>query len=250
MYVMKAIELTGSPLDFWRRIATGNGEALRTVARRVSTDAGPFRTLLGFRQPGERPRSVTFDCELRPWAAPGGAVFVTWDARFARLEGLLEVVPTTGADFELRLSASYDPPWAACAVADRSVLRRMAEAGLRDFLRTLERAIRAPSEIGGTALRRVLIEDEDLAWHRVMASLAGDDDCEFDGCPGPALVAGGCPVLRGETCEKVEWADSILHSLDDTQPDNALLLARLNERWPEATLTLLPGDRPTRCLTR
>jgi hypothetical protein len=203
VYVTKAIELTGSPLEQWRRIATGDGEAVRTVAHRMATQAGAFRTLLGFRQPGERPRTVSFDCEMRPLAGPGGAAFVVWDAELARLEGLLEVVPT-GTGQELRLSVSYEPPWAASATANRSVLRRMAEAAVEEFLHTVARTVQAPSDTEATSRRRVLIEDEDLAWHRVIVSLATDEDAEFDGCPGPAFVAGGCPVLRGEVCAKVE----------------------------------------------
>ena len=249
MYVTKAIELTGSPLEHWRRIATRDGEALRTAACRMATQAGSFRTLLGFRQPGERPRTVNFDCDMRPLAGPGGAVFVVWDAELARLEGLLEVVPTA-TGHELRLSLSYEPPWAASATANQSVLRRMAEAAVEEFLLTVTRTVEAPSDTEATVRRRILIEDEDLAWHRVVVSLAADEDCEFDGCPGPAFVAGGCPVVRGEVCSKVEWADTILHSLDGGHPDNALLLDRLREQWPDGAETMLPADRPTRCLTR
>ena len=249
MYVTTAIEMTGSPLEHWRRIATRDGEALRTVARRVATQAGAFRTLLGFRQPGERPRAVTFDCEMRPLVEPGGAVFMVWDAGLARLEGVLEVVPT-GTTYELRLSASYDPPWGASATTDRSVLLRMAEAAVEDFLHTVERTVLTSSDTERTVQRRVLVEDEDLAWHRVLASLATDEDTEFDGCPGPAFVAGGCPVLRGEACSKVEWANTIFHSLDGDRPDNALLLERLRNQWPDAAATMLPADRPTHCLIR
>jgi hypothetical protein len=177
-------------------------------------------------------------------------MFVVWDAGLARLEGLLEVVPA-GQAHELRLSASYDPPWAATLIADRAVLRRIAEAALGDFLLTVARSVPGSVDAGAAVRRRhVLIEDEDPAWQRVMAALADGEDCEFDGCQGPALVPGGCPVLRGDTCPKVDWADTVLHSLDDRRPDNAELLDRLKQHWPGVSATTVPGEPPTHCLTR
>ena len=247
MHIVESVELSESPLRCWQRIAGDGGAALRDLGRQLPAEAGPFRTLLGFRPPAEqRERPVTFDCEVDPFAGPAGAVSILWDAGRARLEGRLEIVPD-GAVTEVRVNAAYEPPLGATLVAGRAVLRRMVHRALQDFI---HRAVAGDRNAAGDERRRLLIEDEDPAWHRVIVGLAGSDEWEFDGCAGPARAPGGCPVLRGDVCPKVEWADVILNSLDGDCPDNAALLVRLQDAWPDAAVKLVPSSPVTHCLIR
>jgi hypothetical protein len=248
MYVMEAVELVESPLEFWQRIGKNDGAWLRSFATRLAAGDGPLRALLCVMQPAlRRGRSIRFDCEVRPLSGPGGAMFVAWDAHLARLEGELEVVPN-GLGNQLRLCASYEPPWAA-TLTGRSALRPMAEEAVRDFL---EQAASAGEQaaIAARTRRRVLIEDEDLAWQRLVVELTEAGEFEFDGCRGPLLARGGCPALRGESCPKVEWADVILNSLNGCHPANAKLLETLKQGVPDASLTVIAGEPATHCLTR
>ena len=102
----------------------------------------------------------------------------------------------------------------------------------------------------GETRQRVLIEDENPAWYRLVTRLVNAEEYEFAYCRGPFLVEGGCPILRGEPCPKVEWADSILHSLDEREPCNVALLEALKRRDPGMVQTTLPGKPTTYCLTR
>jgi hypothetical protein len=102
----------------------------------------------------------------------------------------------------------------------------------------------------GNNRQRILVEDEDPAWHRLVAGLAAVDEYEFDYCRGPLLVEGGCPILQGGACPKMEWADSILYSLDQREPCNAALLEALRGCGAGVIETALSGQPPTICLTR
>jgi len=246
VYVVEAVELNESPLRCWQRIARDDGAVLRSLGTRLAAEAGALRTLLGFRQPTEAGgRPVAFDCDLDPEAPPGGAATVLWTAGAARLEGRLEVVPD-GTVTELRLSAAYEPPWGATLVAGRVALRRVVSRGLRDML---ERLV-ADDDRHSDGRRRVLLEDADPVWQRIVVGLVEGDEWEFDGCGGPARAPGGCPVLRGESCAKVDAADVIVHSLDGAERVNAVLREALLELWPDAAVTPVPGERPASCLIR
>jgi hypothetical protein len=245
MYVRDEVELAGSPLEVWLRITADDGAALRTLGTRLVRD-GTLRNLLRFAHPyDDLGRRIGFDVGVRPWEGRRGSVFVHWDAHFSRLDGELEVLPEGAARTRLRLGASYEPSWAA-TLADRRALERVAGEAVLEFL--LE--VAAPAAPTTVPRRRILVEDEDPAWYHLMVRLADADGYEFTSCRGPALVEGGCPVLRGEACPKVEWADTILHSLDQRQPANAALLRSLERRSSELDATRLDGKPPTYCFTR
>ena len=98
--------------------------------------------------------------------------------------------------------------------------------------------------------RRVLIEDENPALYHLMIRFCPAGEYEFAACQGPFVVAGGCPVLRGEPCPKVEWADTILNLLDHREPANAALLHALRRRLGDAAATTLDTNPSTYCFTR
>jgi hypothetical protein len=260
MYVGEAVDLGQSPLEFWQWVANDRGAALRALGARMA-EAGPLRDLLRFAHPYEdHGHRIGFDIEVRPQSGPGGTILVCWDAHFARLEGELEVASSAAGANQIRLTASYEPAWAAAAVQDRRTLQRLSGRAVRGFLEQVA-ATAAPGEtaeptrpvpessVPGTK-HRVLIEDEDPAWHQFIVDMADADEYEFASCRGPFLADGGCPVLRGETCPKVEWADTILHSLDRTQPANGALWDALQRRNPDFAPTMLGGQPATFCLTR
>ena len=45
------------------------------------------------------------------------------------------------------------------------------------------------------------------------------------GCRGPSAI-GDCPILRGESCSKIEAADGVLFQLDLDRPDHRGILGR------------------------
>lgn len=106
-----------------------------------------------------------------------------------------------------------------------------------------------PDPSAAAAVRRILIEDEDPAWYRLMIELSDPDEYEFVSCRGP-LAPGGCPVLEGESCPKVEWADTILHSLDVREPANRAVLATLRRDWREMPLPACHAGPETHWLDR
>jgi hypothetical protein len=260
MYVAQAVDVGQSPLEFWQWAGHDRGAALRALGTRMA-EAGPVRDLLRFAHPYEdQGHRIGFDIEMRPQSGPGGTILVCWDAHFARLEGELEVASSTSGASQLRLTASYEPAWAAAALQDRRTLQRLSGQAVRAFLEQLAttappvvpaeppRPVPAPSVLA--TKHRVLIEDEDPAWHQFIIDMADADEYEFASCRGPFLADGGCPVLRGETCPKVEWADSILHSLDRTHPANGALWDALQRRNPDFAPTVLGGQPAAFCLTR
>jgi hypothetical protein len=258
MYVAGTTELAESALEFWARVQKDDGAWLRSLAARMA-ETGAVGSLLRFgRPPADYGRSVSFDFEVGTGACGGGALFVRWDAHHARFEGDIELIPTGPYACRLRLSASYEPSWPV-GHDDRVTLQVMADEAGRAFLRRLAAsaawpAVPLPAESlvtsAGSARRRVLIEDEDPAWHQLMVRLCDPGEYEFASCRGPLLTEGGCPVLRGENCPKVEWADTILHSLDRRWPVNAAVLGALKRRWPDGALALIDGEPTTFCLNR
>ena len=248
MFVADAVELAESPLEIWLRIGSDDGAWLRTLGTRMA-EGGPLRNLLRFAQPyDDRGQPIRFDIEVRPQAGQGGAIFVHWDAHYARLEGELEVAPAGPEGSRLHLRASYEPSWAA-ALGDRHTLQKLADEAVGAFLRQVATSLPQPA-VAARPRRRVLIEDEDPAWYDLMVRMADADEYEFASCQGPFLAEGGCPLLQGLPCPKAEWADTILHSLDQRQPANAAVLAALQRRFPDAVLTTLDGEPATYCFTR
>lgn len=258
MYVVEEIQLAESPLEFWTRVQKDDGACLRSLGARMA-EAGALGSLLRFgRRPADHGRSVSFELEVRTQAGRGGALFVRWIARHARLEGELEVIAAGPYAARLRLTACYEPPRPA-VLGDRQTLQAMADEAVRAFLRRLAAGAARPAvplpadssaPTAGRARRRVLIEDEDPAWHHLMVQLCDAGDYEFASCRGPLLIAGGCPLLRGRPCPKLDWADTILNGLDRCQPANAALLEALKDTWPDSWLTVIDGTPATYCLSR
>jgi hypothetical protein len=100
------------------------------------------------------------------------------------------------------------------------------------------------------AARRIVVEDEDLEWYRMMVELADPEEYELVPCRGPVLEPGGCPVLEGGRCPKIEWADTIVHTLDPREPANRAILATLKNDWHEMPLPACPGGPTTHLLDR
>ena len=257
MYVAERFAVGGSRAEWWDRLQRGDGEGLRSVATHLAAESGPLRRLLQF-PPCRSDGASVIDVrvEVRPRSGSGGAVWVAWIASRARLEGEVTVVETVPGRSDVCFTAAYEPAWAA-TFRYRTELAQMAQAAGQAFLRRVVGAFHGATAAGPgdraglpDVRRRVLIEDEDPAWHRAMMELAGTDAYEFDTCPGPLAAPGGCPLLSGELCPKVEWADIILNSLDPDEPANRRLVRALKRAWPEASLTTVPGTPVTRCLTR
>ena len=100
------------------------------------------------------------------------------------------------------------------------------------------------------AARRILIEEEDPAWYRVMVKTSDPEEYEFLSCRGPLLEPGGCPVLQGDQCSNVEWADTILQRLDTREPANRAVLATLKRDWHEMPLPASDAGPSTHWLDR
>jgi hypothetical protein len=256
--VVERMELAESPLEFWARVQKDDGAALRSLAARMA-EMGAVGTLMRFGcPPADYDVPVSFDIDVRDNGAGGGTIFVHWDARHARFEG--ELVATSFGRYasRLELSASYIPVWPVTTL-DRVTLQVMAEEAGRALLRRLAAGAVGPfvplpmeaaaATAGSPERWRVLIEDEDPAWHQLIARLCDPGEYDFMACPGPALAEGGCPLLSGEPCPKLEWADTVLHSLDPAEPANAAVLAGLRRKWADGSLTLIGGEPPTYCFS-
>lgn len=63
---------------------------------------------------------------------------------------------------------------------------------------------------------------EALAWQR---GLLKDMSIPVVGCCGPEL-SGGCPLLRGEHCPKVDAADGVIFQLDLDRPEHRRILVK------------------------
>jgi hypothetical protein len=255
MYVTGTVEFTESPDELWARLVKNDGASLRALATRMAQD-GPFGQLLRFGwPPAANGSAITFDLDVGARTGRGGTVFVRWDGRHTMLEGEIEVVPVGPGTGRLRLTAAYEPPWSA-ALCDRDSLQRMAHDAAHAFLeaaaggprRLPTRAAAVPDP--STAARRILIEDEDPAWYRLMIELSDPDEYDFVSCRGPLLAPDGCPVLDGDSCPKVEWADTILHSLDVREAANRAVLTTLKRDWHEMPLPACEGSPATHWLDR
>lgn len=73
------------------------------------------------------------------------------------------------------------------------------------------------------SLRRVLMVDSDADTLHLDADLLVRMGLVFDSCPGPA-VTGGCPLLRGEACEKLDAADGVIFHLASQDPSSRRLM--------------------------
>ena len=79
-------------------------------------------------------------------------------------------------------------------------------------------------------MRRATILDvnphpEDLAWEQDFIGRMGD---RVVPCCGPKVM-GGCPILRGDHCSKLEQADGVLFQLNLDREDHRTILARYIE---------------------
>lgn len=98
--------------------------------------------------------------------------------------------------------------------------------------------------------RRILVEDEDPTWYRLMVKQSDPEEYEFRSCRGPLLEPGGCPMLHGESCPKIEWADTVLQNLDAREPANRSVLATLRHDWREIPLPACAGGLTMHWLDR
>jgi len=256
IFVVETEPLAESPLEFWIRVQQHDGAWLRSLAARMA-DAGALGSLLrvGCPPAGAR-RPVSFDLEARTKGGGGATVLVRWDAGHGRFRGELDVVAAGPSASRLGFSAVYEASWTR--PVDRATLQVMADEAGRAFLHRLAAGAASPvvpvpagfgAVSGPSGRRRVLIEDEDPAWPDRIGQLC-ERDYEFTSCRGPLLTEGGCPLLRGEACPKLEWADTVVHSLDRRQPANAALWGRLKWTWPDGSLVAVEGRSPTHCISR
>ena len=79
-------------------------------------------------------------------------------------------------------------------------------------------------------MRRATILDvnphpEDLAWEQDFIDRLDDDVVP---CCGPK-VQGGCPILHGDHCSKLEGADGVLFQLNLDREDHRAILTRYTE---------------------
>lgn len=94
--------------------------------------------------------------------------------------------------------------------------------------------------------RRVLVEDPDPGWHRLVASTLGSEEYDFDCCPGPRDLPEGCPLLAGRPCPRAERADVILSSLDLDDDENRSVLQGLRTTYPRTRVVALVSRRQAR----
>lgn len=98
------------------------------------------RVLIEFRQPMEFPSRLRLPMEWRPLSARN---------LFPKLEGDLEIAPLGPKRTHLSLSATYRPPLGIVGQAlDRSLLHRVAEATVKDFVDRIAAAFRAEQIAG------------------------------------------------------------------------------------------------------
>lgn len=63
---------------------------------------------------------------------------------------------------------------------------------------------------------------------------------EVQQCAGP-IAGGGCPVLRGESCWQVEWADLLVYDAWISGDGETELLDELRALHPDKPVMLLSG---------
>jgi hypothetical protein len=256
--LVDGIDLAEAPLEFWARVGQDGGAWLCSLAARMA-QAGALGSLLRFGcPPVDHGRPVIFGFEARNESGRAGNMFLRWKAHHARFEAELEAVACGRYAGRLELRASYKPLWPV-AFMDRVTLEEMTVEAGRALLRRLAApaawpfvpAMEPPATTGNPReRRRVLIEDEDPAWHQLMEQLCDPAEYEFVSCRGPDLNEGGCPLLSGEPCPKLEWADTVLHSLNRGRPANVAVLAGLQRKWPDSLVAVLDGEHATYCVTR
>ncbi len=94
---------------------------------------------------------------------------------------------------------------------------------------------------GPSASRRVLVEGGGWNERPDVARLRADG-YEVRQCPGPDVVADGCPLLATGECRAAEGADLILFTLPAATARSARLLDAHRRRWPGRVVTELPGQ--------
>jgi N-acyl-L-homoserine lactone synthetase len=90
---------------------------------------------------------------------------------------------------------------------------------------------------------RVLIEEPDPAWHRLVEEVLGAD-YELASCGGPEARPGGCPLVAHRGCPLAEGADVILNSFNLDQVANREVLCALQSCCPGVPVVALtsPGE--------
>ena len=102
----------------------------------------------------------------------------------------------------------------------------------------------APNRLNPRRRRRVLIEDPDPAWRRMMERALPDHDVVF--CGGPGQLAGGCRLIEQRNCPLVESADVVLNSLNLDESENRAVLATLRTSYPRTPVVALVSPREGR----
>lgn len=95
------------------------------------------------------------------------------------------------------------------------------------------------ASIVGHRRPRVLVEDPDPAWQRMLDQMLTDKGYEAVICPGPEGLAGGCSLVAQGGCLLVGSADVVLTSLNLAHPDNREVLHALSHIHPRTPVVAL-----------
>lgn len=93
------------------------------------------------------------------------------------------------------------------------------------------------------SLRRVLMVDSDAGTLHLDADVLVRMGLVFDSCRGPE-VTGDCPLLRGESCEKLDAADGVIFHLAAQDPSRTRLMFAYMEHATLKNVPLCVIDAP------
>jgi CheY-like chemotaxis protein len=111
------------------------------------------------------------------------------------------------------------------------------------------RCVMQPERNGGTAgtyghrRTRVLVEDPDPAWHRMLDQMLTERGYEAVFCPGPEGLAGGCSLVAQGGCPLVGSCDVVLTSLNLDRADNREVFDALRRTHPRTPVVALVSRR-------
>lgn len=94
--------------------------------------------------------------------------------------------------------------------------------------------------------RRVLIEDPDPTWHRMIGDALPSHGYEVIFCAGPEARPDGCSLVTERACPLVESADVVINSLTLDRPENRAVLTALRTSHPHTPRIALMSHRDCR----